>query len=216
MSNQSNKVTNSSNVSSARDDVTSSKSAMSLIREKLESITQDYASGKLNAAQFNAMYAHYTEKRQIIEKLLERNPETDAWRNVVSQGNTHHLRARFAARPLYYVVFRRGEQSPLISGGRLSKKSAQQVHQLLKILWKMRRWSSAGLVRKSMGDGMWLLLATGQHSLTIAVFMMQPSEAQTTHVRDLQRDFEVANLTALEKGEPAESLVYPQRALLES
>jgi hypothetical protein len=184
------------------------------IRQKLLQATREYSSGRLNAAQFNALYRHYTEKRLIIEKLLERNPETDAWRAAASEGHTVHLRDRFAARPLYFVVFQRDQRQPLMSGGKLPEVAAKKVHQLLQILWRMRQWRQ-GLARKSLGDGMWLMLMAGEESLTITVFFFQPSTMQIQHIRDLHRDFERANMQLLRRNAPAEEMVFPQRALLE-
>lgn len=203
-----------SNTQHDKDDFTSSNSALVQIRARLDKITRDYADGRLNATQFNALYAHYAEKRQIIEKLLERDPDTDAWRNVAAQGHTMRLRARLESRAVYYVVLRRGDTKPLLSAGKLTEKTARQVHQMLKVLWRLQTWS-VGMVRKSLGGGLWLLLVTGKHSMTLAVYAMQPSPLQVNHLRDLQADFEHANQIALEKGEPAQTMVFPQRALLE-
>ena len=61
-------------------DFTNPRSALDQIKDKLLHITSEYSAGHLSVIQFNAMYRHYMEKRTIIEKLLERNPDTDAWR----------------------------------------------------------------------------------------------------------------------------------------
>lgn len=193
---------------------TSPKAALQQIRQKLEQIAREYSEGKLNSAQFNALYRHYSEKRTIIEKLIERNPETDAWRNVASAGMTSVLRDRFEARALYYVVFRRGNQRPLISGGKIPKKAAEQLHRLLRVIWSLQQWR-VGLARKSMGEGTWLLLMMGEQSASIVVYFMQPSTLDANKLRDLHTDFEEANRLSLQRGEPAERMVFPQRALLE-
>lgn len=193
---------------------TNPHSALEQIRQKLLNATREYSSGKLNAAQFNAIYRHYTEKRLIIEKLLERNPATDAWRAAASEGHTVHLRSRFAARPLYFVIFQRNQKQPLMSEGKLPQVAAEKVHRLLQVVWKMRQWRQ-GLARKSLGDGMWLLLMAGEHALTITVFFFQPSTMQMNHIRDLHLDFERANQQLLKRNAPADEMVFPQRALLE-
>lgn len=194
---------------------TNPKNVLQQIRDRLAVVAREYSSGKLNAVQFNALYRHYMEKRLLIEKLLERNPDTDAWRAAASEGTTTYLRERYEARALYWVVFQRGSREPLTSNGKLPAKAAQQVIKTMHIVWKMPSWKQ-GLARKSLGDGMWLLLNMGQESLTLAVYFFQPSSLQTNQLRDLHTDFERANARLLTReGVRASQLVFPQRSLIE-
>lgn len=194
---------------------TNPNSALQTIREKMQGVVAEYSNGDINASQFNAVYQHYSEKRDIIELMLERNPNSDAWRSVVQQGYTGHLRSQFQAKPLHYAVFKRGNTSPLLSSGKLSRKTAQQIHQMLRVVFAMKT-QRTGLARKSIGNGNWLVVSIGQQALTIVTFTLQPSSIQTTKVRDLHEDFEMANKRALKNNAPSDRLVYPQRALLES
>jgi hypothetical protein len=191
------------------------QTALEAIRQRLQGITQEYSSGKLNAVQFNAIYRHYMEKRMIIEKLIERNPESDAWRAAASSGHTTDLKDRYESRPLYYVIFRKGEKRPLLFDGKLPKKAAEQLHKLLEVFWKMQVWRQ-GLARKSVGDGMWLMLMVGENAMTIAIYFLQPSTLQVNKLKDLHADFERANTKALERGFSADRMVFPQRALTDS
>jgi hypothetical protein len=188
------------------------ESALQRLRLKRELLSREYAAGKLNAAQFNAMYRYYMEKSAIIEKLLERNPETEAWRTVAAPGATTFLKERFEARPLYCLVFPRGAKTPLLSEGKITTKAAQQVHKLLQTLWQMQTWRT-GMARQSLGEGLWLLLAVGESALTLVVYMMQPSQLQVNKVRDLHVDFERANQLMLKRQAEAAQLVFPQRSL---
>ncbi|MDQ7025314.1 MAG: hypothetical protein Q9P44_07115 [Anaerolineae bacterium] len=195
-------------------DFTNPRSALDQIKDKIVTITHEYSAGKINAVQFNAMYRHYMEKRTIIEKLLERNPETDAWRAASAPGKTMFLRDRFVARSLYYVVFRKNEKKPLMMEGKLPKKAAQQIHKVLTAIWKMNEWKE-GLARKSLGDGMWLLLTMGQEAMTVVIYFFQPSTLQVNRLRDLHADFERANLQLLKREMPTERMVFPQRSLMD-
>lgn len=187
--------------------------ALERIRHELKRVSDEYEAGQLSSVQFYALYRHYTEKQTIIQTLIERNPDSDAWRAAASAGQTNALRERFEARPLYYVVFSRDSDKPLITDGKIPRSAAQQLHELLQKLWALNNWRT-GIARKSLGDGLWLLLTIGEHSLTMTVFFMQPSEQQTQQVRNLHADFERANVTSLRKGEAADRMVFPQRALL--
>ncbi len=192
----------------------SPKSALHTIREKMQEVVAEYSNGDINASQFNAVYQHYAEKRDIIERMIERNPNSDAWRSVVQQGYTGHLLSQFQAKAIHYAVFNRGNTTPLNSSGKLSRKTAQQIHHMLRIVFKMKTHRT-GLARKSIGNGNWLVMAIGNKALTIVTFTLQPSSLQTSKVRDLHDDFEIANERALRNNEPPERLVFPQRALLE-
>ncbi len=190
------------------------RAALLRLREKREQITREYADGKINAAQYNAMYRYYMEKTTIIEKMLERDPKSESWRNVAAQGSTAFLRERFEARLLYCVVFRRGDKTPLLTEGRLPQKAAVELHHTLQSLWSSPHWRS-GVARKSLGDGMWLLLILGDRSLTMTLFLFQPATSLINKVRDLHTDFEQANALMLLRGSPASQMVFPQRALFQ-
>lgn len=191
---------------------TTPQQALEEIRKRLKAATQEYSAGRLSKVQFEAVYRHYTEKRQIIEKLVERNPESDAWKSAASEGATSYLKDRFEARPLYYMVMRQGEKKPLIADGKMPKKAAEQIFKLLQAFWKMSEWKS-GLARKAIGDGMWMMIMVGEMSLTITIYFLQPSTVQINQLRDLQSDFERANRQALERNLPAKRMVFPQRAI---
>lgn len=191
---------------------TNPQAIMQQIRQRLAHITHEYSAGKLNEAQFNALYTHYMEKRTIIEKLLARNPDSEAWKTAANTGKTSYLRARFESRLIFYVVFHKNDQKPLISEGKLSRRAAKQVHHLLQSIWRASVWRK-GMARMGLGEDTWLLLMAGDNAMTIAVYFMQPSTVQTNRLRDLHHDFERANRRLLEEHMPAQRMVFPQRAL---
>lgn len=191
-------------------------SAMNTLRRKMERLVDEYATGKINRVQFNALYSRYNEQRSIIEKIVERNPQSDAWKQVVgNRGQTGFLRAHFEAQAVLYAIYMRGELAPLVSGGRRAPDE-NMVRPLLAGLWKMQNRPPSGLGRKTLSNGEWLILALGEHSTTIVVFSLEPSNGQAVYVRDLHGDFEKANRLAIARGTlNPERLVFPQRALTE-
>ncbi len=193
---------------------TEARTELGKIRHDMETITKEFADGKLSQEQFDALYAHYSEKRTIIEKLLERDPNTTAWKAAAAKGRTGPLRVRLEARPLYFLVFAHGGRKPLIMGGKQPQNTAQQIYSMLKTLWMMKTHRT-GLARKAMGSGLWLILAMGDISFTMVIFSLQPSEVQINRVRDLHNDFERANHITLQRSLPPERMVFPQRSLLE-
>jgi hypothetical protein len=75
----------------------------------------------------------------------------------------------------------------------------------------------AGLGRRQLTSGTWMILATGEHAATAVAFTQEPSTSQARLVRDLHADFERANQAALARGWIfQERMVFPQRALVET
>ncbi|MCA9911911.1 MAG: hypothetical protein KC496_01115 [Anaerolineae bacterium] len=191
------------------------KTVLEDLRKRIRSATNEYAAGHLNAPQFQAIHRHYTEKRMIVEQLMERNANSSTWEAAASPGMTGFLKERFEARPLFYVVFRRGEKRPLRSEGKIQQSAAEQLYRILQVYWRVTQWRT-GLAQKSLGNGHWLLMVAGESAITLVVFMFQPSSLQTQHVRDLHADFERANARQLQEGAPVTHFVFPQRSLLQN
>jgi hypothetical protein len=184
------------------------------LRNKLKSVAADFAAGKLNRAQFNAIYAHYNEQRVLVEKLHERNPETEIWRQAATPGHTGFLRSHFEARPVFYIVFRHHNPKPLIKGGIEPHDAPRQIGSLVKTVWKLDKIPASGLARKAMGDNQWVLMALGELSITVVVYSLQPAARQHEHLRDIHADFERANRLSLQRNLSSEKMVFPQRGLL--
>lgn len=192
----------------------SPRSALEALKQKMSVVVNEFAEGKINRAQFNAIYGRYSEQRSIIERLIERNPTNNAWEHVAAPGHTSFLRSHFEARTLAFIIFRHNFPQPLMMGGK-QQINIERIAPVLKALWSMASRPKNGLARKAFGDGQWLVLAMGEHALTIALFSLEPSTGQANLVRDLHADFERANRMALARSTTSlDRLVFPQRALI--
>ncbi|MBK8021582.1 MAG: hypothetical protein IPK19_09165 [Chloroflexi bacterium] len=196
--------------------VTSPLKALGALRQKMEQIADEFSAGKLNRAQFYALYKRYSEQRTIIERLVERNPQTDAWKQVMgAPGQTGFLRTHFAATVLFFAVYRNGDRRPLYSDGREQPDYAL-FESVLIPLWKLTTRPKLGLGRKRIGEEKWMILGIGQFGATVVVWSTEPSISQARLVRDLHADFERANQAALQRGLiTPDKLVFPQRALMD-
>ena len=195
----------------------SAQEAIGLLRQKMEVIATEFAEGRINRSQFNAVYGRYSEQRAIIERIVERNPESKAWKQVIgTSGHTNFLRQHFEAQPLYFILYRHRLPEPLMVGGKTAPDMAQ-IAPILKGLWTMPNRPKTGLARKLIAEHQWLVLAMGEHALTIVVFLLEPSVAQAAMIRDMHADFERANQAALVRQVMhVERMVFPQRALIDS
>lgn len=193
------------------------ESALDTLRAKMATVADEFAEGKINRAQFNAMYRRYSEQRSIIERMVERNPETDAWKQVLGvKGQTSFLRSRYEAQTLYYVVYRHNRYEPITAEGK-SPSNVTEILTALNRVWSMPSRPEVGLGRKAIDENHWLILASGAHAVTAVVFSLEPSITQARLVRDLHSDFERANQAALVRGWIVpDHMVFPQRALTET
>ncbi|MFN8378481.1 MAG: hypothetical protein U0452_07395 [Anaerolineae bacterium] len=191
--------------------------ALILLRQKTETAVDEYAKGLINRVQFYAIYQRYNEQRAIIEKLVQRDPDGDAWRQVVSnRGHTGFLRARLEAQPMSYSIHAAEQLAPLLTGGTPPVRSYFPTESALKAVWAMPNRPVIGLGRKPLKDEHWLVMAVGERAATLVLYSLEPSKTQARLLRDLHLDFERANKLALERGWLApERIVFPQRALFE-
>lgn len=184
------------------------------IREKMQIAVTDFSEGRINRAQFNAIYGHYSEQQAIVERLIAHNPQGEAWRRAAAPGHTTFLRQHFEARAVFVGVFKHGEPRPLFMSGEPPSPAREQIARILKSLWAIQQTPKTGLARKAVGDGSWLVLSTGEQAVTIVLWSLQPSQQQIDRVRSTHADFERANAAALSRNISARKMVFPQRALM--
>lgn len=192
------------------------ETALETLRKKTAFIANEFAEGKINRAQFSSMYAYYNEKRVIIERLLMRDPGTQAWQQVAQPGHTTFLRQHFEARVLAFGVYDIGKFEPIAAQGTvaLPAETIQPVLTALYIVLRSRK-DLKPLSRK-IDAGRWLVIVPGRYTAAVALFSLEPAAQQVNLARDLHYDFERANRHALERGiRQPEQLVFPHRALFE-
>ncbi|MEP7284303.1 MAG: hypothetical protein ABI947_00885 [Chloroflexota bacterium] len=196
--------------------------ALEKLRQKTAQIANEFAEGKLNRAQFTAMYAHFNEKRVIIEQLLARDPDTQAWQHVARPGHTGFLRQHFEARVLSYSIYNNSADdmaTPITTAGSITlpPEIIDPILTALSILLKTRTASKPlRALNRQLENGQWIAIIPGMFTSAIALFSLEPSSQQFTLVVDLQRDFERANRVVLGRGiRQPDQLVFPHRALFE-
>jgi hypothetical protein len=196
--------------------------ALENLRQKTAQVANEFNEGKLNHAQFTAMYAHFNEKRQIIERLLARNPDSQAWQSVARGGQTMFLKQHFEARVIAYAIYDNGVVDPenvINSAGPipLTPEVAKPILTAIAMLLRTRTTDKPmRALRRQIEDGRWIAIIPGTHTSAIAMFSLEPSSQQFDLAVDMHRDFERANRVTLERGIRApEQLVFPHRALFE-
>ena len=154
--------------------------------------------------------------RIIIEQLLRRDPDTQAWQQVARSGHTTFLRQNFEARVLAFGVYDQGKFDPFISQGTmpLPREATQPILTALYVIQKTRKELSP--ISRKATDGHWLVIVPAVYTTALALFSLEPAAQQVLLVRDLHYDFERANRRVLERGvRQPDQLVFPHRALFE-
>lgn len=190
--------------------------ALERLRQKMAVVAEEYAQGKINRAQFHAIYQRYQEQRQITEMLLKRDPKSGAWQSVMRPGHTGFLRDYYEAKVESYAIYHLALQKPIIVTGSVQLPLQQVLPLLTKLRSIIRERGQAGLARRKLQDERWVVFVPGASTVSVVVFSLEPSSVQLQRIDDMQRDFERANAQALLEGQirPRE-LVYPHRALFE-
>ena len=188
--------------------------ALERLRRQLSRVAQEFADGNLNRAQFNAIYNRYSEQRRIIEGILSRDPGSQAWQQVARPGHTGFLRQYYEAHLLFYGVYPLGATDPIFDHGAcLEPEHCLSVLRSLPAL--LQQHGALKPARRKIGeDGHWLVVVPGAHSVSLALYSLEPAERQFEQIADLHDDFERANIHVLQRGDfTPDRLVFPQRAL---
>lgn len=202
---------------SPREQMQRAEEALIDLRQKMSKVAADFAEGKLNPAQFDAIYARYSEQRAITEQLLARNPDSEAWQSVIRPGHTSFLLDHFEARVMAYAIYDQSTSEQIAATGSLQIKQ-EHITAVLKRLQTLliEQGKNPGPAKRQMADGRCVIFVPGEFSVAVAILSLEPSAAQIKRIQDIHRDFERANQQALRTRDFGTGrLVYPHRALFE-
>ncbi|HLA44981.1 MAG TPA: hypothetical protein VJZ27_16160, partial [Aggregatilineales bacterium] len=192
-----------------------SEQVVESIRKKMASVAQEYAEGTINKAQFNAIYQRYNEQREITERLLQRNPDSDAWQSVIQPGHTGFLRNYFEAKIISYGLYRLRDSWQITLQGSVRLPQEQLLPIFARIKRMIDQGHKLGPAWRKLKDDNWVFIVPGKLTASVVIFSVEPAIIQRKKVEDAHRDFERANAKILENESfQVESLVFPHRALL--
>jgi hypothetical protein len=189
--------------------------AIQHLEQKMAAVTAELASGKINQAQFQAIYTHYCEQRAIIERLITRSPGTEAWQKVAVEGHTAFLRQRHAAQISGLVLFENQSGRLIRTFGRLdlSRELFPTPSQKQE---GITPYSEASVRGTQIEGGRWLVVVTGDFTTSAVIFTQEPSAEQRRAIIEMHRAFEQNNRGALMTGMILpEAFDYPQAKLFE-
>jgi hypothetical protein len=199
-----------------REKMQRAEDALITLREKMARVAAEFDAGKLNQAQFDAIYARYSEQRDITERLLTRDPESKAWQSVVQAGHTQFLKQHYAARPLSYAIYDQRTFERITVTGRVQLRQPQVEAVLARLQTVIAQRGNPGPARRTLSGGKVVLFVPGDYTAAVVLFSLEPAVTQFKRVQDLHRDFERANRRALDSQDyQTTRMVFPHRALFE-
>lgn len=172
------------------------------LQRKMTALAEEFSLGKLNRRQFEAVYTHYREQRQIVEALIN-SLNFEAWRKAISAGHTGLLISHNAAQLLGYALYDRATRQPLAVSRHFKVESAL----ILPIItaYQVARDVTTRISTSEIDNGRWLCFVPGQACTLVALFSVEPARAQLQLLQDLHHDFELANAKRLAQGRGAEA-----------
>ena len=201
---------------SPREQMQRAEEALINLREKMAQIAAEFADGKLNQAQFDAIYSRYSEQRDITERLLARNPDSQAWQSVIRSGHTQFLKQHFEARVLSYAIYDQESGETINLTGPVVMKRAQVSAVLDRLKAVSQARGNPGPAQRKLGDDRSVVFMPGERTVAVVIFSRVPAPAQINRIQDIHRDFERANQHTLRRRDYANSrMVFPHRALFE-
>jgi hypothetical protein len=186
------------------------------VRNKINALAARFAEGTINRSQFEDLYAHYQSEIQMVEQYINNDPESDAWKQAVAEGQSILIRRKHAARFLGFAIYNHESGIPLRTAGEFGIDSALFVPMLHSYRSAAKEIFGSMVRSTQIEGGKWLCFISGKVTTTIALFSTEPSKNRLDTLEHLQIVFEKANQNMLSKAiiDP-EQLVCPQEYFLQ-
>jgi hypothetical protein len=193
-------------------DINEARTFIENLRQKMAALAEDFALGRINRQQFESVYGHYREQRQMVESLLT-SMSSSAWRRAVAEGETAMLLKRSTAKVMSCAIYANASGVPLASSGNFKIDPAIIVPMLSAYRSATAEAFGAGLRNSQIEGGHWLTFIPGRFTTFMALFTLEPAREQLTLLEDLHRDFETASADKLQHDSIEESRLAAEQFL---
>lgn len=178
------------------------------LERKIERLEDDYKQGRVNSSQYGAIKRHYTEQREVAIRLQQTHPDSDRWKVVLEEGKTTFL-LQLNEAAVRCVAFYDAKSGKLIfTQGNIPDEADDAISLLGNFGASKFNPSSGRMLATHADDGTALVLIPGRYTSALISFSQDPPGWQVRALREVHRNFEAANKTALERGE-RRALVFP-------
>jgi hypothetical protein len=185
------------------------------VQEKINKLAEEFASGAINQEQFQELFDHYRREQQAVKRWVEVAPESDAWKEVTTEGKSVIIRAGHQAKALGYAIYENESGMPLNTIGQFELEPELVVPMLSSYRAATREIFGAGMRSSQIEGGHWLCFVPGEFTTLMALFSTSPASRQLESLEELHRLFERANRNLLGGGlvDPS-ALVFPHAFFL--
>lgn len=182
-------------------------------QKRIDDLLDQFARGKVNREQFQAVYAHYNSKMESADQALQRNDPS----LIANQpGQTFDILQAHMAKPLGFMIYHNRSGLYVDTLGAFDIAPARIAPALNDFTEWMECSRQIDPLIERLGEKEWVLFTAGSYTTVISLFHNDPSVAQSREIARLHHDFEVANQHHLAaKRVNASKLGYPFLALLQ-
>jgi hypothetical protein len=185
------------------------------IRAKEDALAERFASGTVNRKQFEELFAYYQQEIRTISQFLNMNPESDDWRNAVTEGQSILIRRKHATQMIGFSIYDLRTGLPLRTLGDFGVDPALFVPMLFAYQSATKEIFGGEVKSTQIQGGKWLCFIPGVLTSTIALFTTEPSQQQLQNLEQSHKVFEDANSKLLNQERfDAEALLLPHEYFL--
>ncbi len=169
------------------------------VRQKEDALAMRFAAGQINRKQFEELYASYQQEIRMVEQFVNQNPESQEWRNQVTDGQSMIIRRRHQSEMTGYSIYDLRSGLPIITKGDFGVDPALFVPMLFAYQSATREIFGGEVRLTQIEGGKWLCFIPGKVTSTIALFNNEPTQQQLKNLEQSQKVFEEANAHQLQR-----------------
>jgi hypothetical protein len=169
------------------------------VRQKEDALAMRFASGTINRKQFEELYASYQQEIRMVEQFMTQNPESQDWRNQVTDGQSMIIRRRHQSEMTGYSIYDLRSGLPIQTRGDFGVDPALFVPMLFAYQSATREIFGGEVRLTQIEGGKWLCFIPGKVTSTIALFNNEPTQQQIKNLEQSQKLFEEANAHQLQR-----------------
>jgi len=169
------------------------------VRAKENDLAMSFAAGNINRKQFEEIYAGYQREIRMIEQFLTDNPESQEWKNQVSEGQSILIRKRHRPEMVGFSIYDLRSGLPIKTKGDFGVDPALFVPMLFAYQSATREIFGGEVRLTQIEGGKWLCFIPGSLTSTIALFTNEPTSQQLKSLEQAHKVFEEANTNQLNR-----------------
>ncbi|MBW8010658.1 MAG: hypothetical protein FVQ83_05360 [Chloroflexi bacterium] len=187
---------------------------ISKVREKIDKLVDEYATGNISRKQFKELYGHYQREIKTISDYVVRDPKE--WENAATDGKSILIRKQYSAKAEAFAIYDNASGMPIYGLGKFRMDPALLVPMLSSYRSATREVFGGGIQIMQMEGGIWLSFINGKFTTLIALITNEPSSQQQDFLGELHEVFERANKKVLEAPQiKKEDLLFPHELFVE-